>query len=102
MTFKSFTFSNKESSKEFFDWCLKNKLYKSTASKNYFSRLKYMYVGIFEVESVSAVVAFKENKAIGICFCEHGSGQLESANIGAYTRNELKKEKQFGWKFINA
>lgn len=99
INYKSYSFANKESSKEFLTWCFENKLYKST--RVLFSHLKYLYTGLYERDQISAIVAYDDKRPIGICICEHTKEVVESANIGEYIRNNWKKEKEFNWKFYN-
>ena len=69
--FKYYNITTEESPADFFKWCLDKKLYKSDGRMHFLSRMEAVYSGIEEFVGVSAVVAFKKTRPVGIVLCEH-------------------------------
>lgn len=59
-----------QAKKEFFDWCLENKLHKRT-TLDFSSRMQLVFTGFVETESITAVVAFNNKEVAGILLCEN-------------------------------
>lgn len=56
--------------KDFFDWCLENKLHKRT-TLDFSSRMQLVFTGFVETESVTAIVAHHNNEVAGLLLCEN-------------------------------
>lgn len=59
-----------QAKKDFFDWCLENKLHKRT-TLDFSSRMQLVFTGFVETESITAVVAFNNKEVAGILLCEN-------------------------------
>lgn len=56
--------------KDFFDWCLENKLYKRTTI-DFKSRMQLIFKGFVKTESITAILAHKDNEIAGLLLCEN-------------------------------
>lgn len=71
INFKYYNITKDQSPEDFFKWCLDKKLYKSSGGVNFLSRMEAVYSGVEEFVGISAVVAFKKTRPVGIALCEH-------------------------------
>lgn len=97
--FKIYNFSNIPI--DFFNWCLENKLYKETTDKNFISRMKEMYELKLPFNGLTTVVAFIDNKAIGIIHCEHENSFKNAWLLKNVESRRPIVEKSFNWGFYN-
>lgn len=71
IVFKYYEISTKNSPADFFAWCINKKLYKYDGGMNFISRMNAVYSGLEPFQGVSAVIAYKKSRPIGIALCEH-------------------------------
>lgn len=69
ITYKHYYLKGK-SKKEFFEWCLDNKLHKRT-TLDFSSRMQLVFTGFVQTESITAVVAYHNKEVAGILLCEN-------------------------------
>lgn len=69
ITYKHYYLQN-QAKKEFFDWCLVNKLHKRT-TLDFSSRMQLVFTGFIQTESITAIVAYSHNEVAGILLCEN-------------------------------
>lgn len=97
MYYKNYTIN--QNNDDFFTWCLENKLYKE--SENFNSRMKNIYTGKREFESLDAIVVFENNIPIGIALCENHSLQSQ-AFVFKNPNNPRSKQKEIlNWNIVN-
>ena len=78
---KYFNFEPVYTPKDFYHWCLTNRLYKGDGGVEENSRMEMIYNGLEPFVGVSVVVAYKEDKPIGIILCEHRDLKLEKSQM---------------------
>jgi Acetyltransferase (GNAT) family len=76
---KHFNFEPGYPPKDFYNWCLNNKLYKTDGGIEENSRMEMIYNGLEPFVGISAVVAYKENKPIALILCEHRDLKVEKS-----------------------
>lgn len=102
-------FFKNEDPKEFFNWCLENKLYKEDSNDEFFkSRMKEVYLGNKQYDGISAIIAYDEDKPIGICLLEqkideNGSMPITRGGLLHMDNRERKNpwQKRFDLEFIH-
>lgn len=97
-----YTFKNyiiEENPEDFFNWCLDNKLYKTTANKKFISRMKTLYEGAIEFKGLSSIIAFYKTNPVGIILCEH-QNFIESARI--YKEQKANQSETLLSKILNS
>lgn len=102
-------FFKEESPKDFFSWCLENKLYKEDINDEFFkSRMKEIYLGNKPYHGISTIIAYNEDKPIGICLLEQKldeKGKIPTTRGGLlHMDNRERKnpwQKRFDLEFIH-
>lgn len=69
--FKYYEIPAQESPTEFFKWCINKKLYKYDGGMNFISRMNAVYSGLEPFQGISAIIAYKKSRPVGIVLCEH-------------------------------
>lgn len=77
----------------FFEWCLENKLYKSSEDDSFRSHMKSCFEGKKAVEQLTAVVAFIDKSPIGMILCQH-SDAFTTAKLMSV--NKVVREYEWG------
>lgn len=103
--FHEFYMTQYEDPKEFFQFCLDNKLYKE--EPGFCSRMKNVYLGKKSYEGISAIVTYHDDKPVGICLLEHFlenncplTTQAGILHMDSRTRKNPWKI-HFSWNFIH-
>lgn len=101
-----------ENPKDFFDFCLEHNLYKDDGGIAFTSRMKIIYENVLHpFQGVSAIVAMKNNKPVGICMLEHRPGEHENEPMlitqagMLHQDNRQRKDpwkKKYDWHYLHA
>lgn len=88
-----------EDKEEFCQWALKNKLYRNIEAepdlkKDYNSRMKLVFEGKKEAESLTVALAFDGNKPIGILMCENKLYKRDIEFLPSYKRKPRKLDAE--------
>lgn len=86
--------------KDFFDWCLENKLHKRN-SPDFSSRMQLVYTGFIETESVSVILAYEGNEVAGLLLCENRILFNKAKIYEDPSKFEPKEQESFDWGFYN-
>lgn len=81
-----------ETPNDFFQWCLENKLYKVSEDKNFNSRMKKYYNGEIIFNGLTTVVAYTNDKPVGIVLCEHQNHYQKAIRL----KNEFSSKPTIG------
>lgn len=96
MNYKTYKINDKNSS--FFQWCLDHQLFKEESNFN--SRMKNIYTGKREFESITSIVAFDGKNPTAIILCENNFG-LDKAFCFKNVNRKSSKKQYFDWDIIN-
>ena len=97
--YKNYYLKNQDK-KEFFEWCLENKLHnKNTPDFN--SRMQLLYTGFIETQSITAIVAFENNEVAGLLLCENRMVYNQGKIYIDPLKYMPKEQETFDWGFYN-
>lgn len=99
INFKNY-YLNGNTKKEFFDWCLDNKLHKRTTPE-FSSRMQSVYTGFVETQSITAILAYEKDEVAGLLLCEN---RILFHNGKVYedpSKYIAKEQEKFDWGFYN-
>lgn len=88
------------SKKDFFEWCLENKLHKRT-TLDFSSRMQLVFTGFVETESITAIVAYDKQEPVGILLCENRIRFNPGITYEDPSKFIPKEDERFEWGFYN-
>lgn len=99
INFKNY-YLNGTTKKEFFDWCLENKLHKRT-TLDFSSRMQLVYTGFVETKGITAIVAYENNEVAGLLLCENRILFYNGKVYEDPSKYIAKEAETFDWGFYN-
>lgn len=86
--------------KEFFDWCLEEKLYKEN-SLDFSSRMQLVFTEFVPTESITAVIAYENNQIAGMLLCENKLLFHKGKIYEDPEKTVPVEQESFDWGFYN-
>lgn len=86
--------------KDFFEWCIENKLHKRT-TVDFRSRMQLVFTEVLKTESITAIIAYHNKDIAGILLCENKMLFTNGKIYEDSTKFIAQVQENFEWGFYN-